>query len=75
MTGPTNWPEIEETDLFRYTLAGIRNLAVRTGLDVLELESRASIELAGARLSLGWGLVARANPDRVLWNPIEPVAA
>jgi SAM-dependent methyltransferase len=60
LTGPTNWSEVEESDLFRFTRSGIRYLLETARFDILALESRASIDLNGFTLSLGWGVVAKA---------------
>lgn len=60
LTGPTNWPEVEPDDLFRYTRAGVEKLLRWAGFDVLRVESRASVRVGdGFELSLGWGAVAR----------------
>lgn len=59
MTGPTNWEEVEESDFFRFTRSGIRKLLELSGFEVLTLESRAEIDLGGAKFSLGWGVVGR----------------
>lgn len=61
LTGPTNWPEVEPVDLFRFTEAGIGFMLREAGFDVLRLERRASVRVGpGFELSLGWGAVARA---------------
>lgn len=61
MTGPTNWPEREGEDLFRFTRAGIEKLLRWAGFDVVVLQPRANVLVAtGFELSLGWGAVARA---------------
>ena len=60
-TGPTNWPEVEGDDLFRYTMAGIEKLLRWAGFDIVRLERRATVEVGpGFTISLGWGAVARA---------------
>jgi len=58
MTGPTNWEEIEKTDLFRFTVFGIKFLVRQAGFEVLKAKSRARIDADGFDLSLGWGVVA-----------------
>ena len=58
MTGPGNWAEVESADLHRFTKAGIRDLLHKCGYRVIILKNRASIDLNGFELSLGWGLVA-----------------
>lgn len=59
LTGPTCWPEVEDTDLWRFTRAGIRTLAVEAGFHVDVLDIRAVVTAAGESLPLGYGLVAR----------------
>lgn len=56
LTGPTNWPVVEDTDLWRFTPAGARRLLHDIGFDVVRVEPRA---VADGWL-LGWGAVARA---------------
>jgi len=58
MTGPTNWAEVEVTDLWRFTRAGIRRLLETSGFCVLDLRQRAEVEIGGFVMSLGWGVVA-----------------
>jgi SAM-dependent methyltransferase len=58
MTGPTNWAEVEETDLWRFTQAGIRRLLERVGFSVVDVRQRAAVEIGGFVMSLGWGAVA-----------------
>lgn len=58
MTGPGNWPEVEEADLWRFTLAGIKKLVTKAGFRILKAETRAEIDLGGEKWSLGWGIVA-----------------
>lgn len=60
MTGPTNWPEVEDVDLHRFTRAGIERLARDAQFAIERLEERASVTVGRDRLSLGWGLVAHA---------------
>lgn len=59
MTGPTNWPEVEESDLWRFTLSGIQRLLKKAGFDIVVAQRRAEIEKGGEKWSLGWGIVAR----------------
>lgn len=62
LTGPTNWPEDEPEDLFRFTRTGIAALLRLTGFEVLRCESRAQIPGPdGVPLSLGFGVVARPS--------------
>lgn len=58
LTGATTWVENEREDLHRHTLSGIAAFLDQAGFDVERLESRASIDLPGFALSLGYGAVA-----------------
>lgn len=58
MTGPTNWPEVNETDLHRHTLAGATSLLHRAGFAIETLAARYYLPHDGFQLSLGWGAVA-----------------
>ena len=58
ITGPTNWSEVETTDLWRFTRAGIRRLLEITGFRVVDVQQRAQVGIDGFALSLGWGAVA-----------------
>lgn len=59
LTGPTNWPEVEPQDIHRHTRAGIRRLLEAQEFEVVELEHRAQMEVDGAILSHGYGIIAR----------------
>lgn len=58
MSVPTCWDEVEETDKWRFTKAGIESLLI--GWEILHHERRAEINLGGFRFPLGYGVVARA---------------
>ncbi len=63
MTYPTNWPEVESEDLYRFTKAGMAKLLKATGFDVIVHERRAQIAVMidkDAVMALGYGVVARA---------------
>lgn len=61
MTYPTNWDEIENTDLWRFTRYGMEVLLLRSAdFEILAHERRAEINLNGFKFPLGYGLVARA---------------
>jgi 2-polyprenyl-3-methyl-5-hydroxy-6-metoxy-1,4-benzoquinol methylase len=60
MTGPTNWAVVEPEDLWRFTRAGIRRLLEAAGFHIEVLVDRATIELDGFRMPVGWGTVAVA---------------
>lgn len=58
ITGPTNWAEVEVTDLWRFTRAGIRVLLETAGFRVLDVQQRAEMDIGGFVMSVGWGAVA-----------------
>jgi SAM-dependent methyltransferase len=58
ITGPTNWAEVEVTDLWRFTRAGIRLLLETAGFRVLDVQQRAEMDIGGFVMSVGWGAVA-----------------
>lgn len=59
MTYGTNWPEVEASDLFRYTKSGMTLLLAQTGWSVRDHQLRAEINLNGFRLAMGYGVVAQ----------------
>lgn len=58
LTGPTNWPVVENEDLWRFTPAGITRLLEDAGFTVERLDERAHVPSPGGPLLLGWGAVA-----------------
>jgi predicted TPR repeat methyltransferase len=66
MTYPTNWPEVQEADLHRFTKAGMERLLIEAGFSILRHDRRAVVhgsadgEYLGYDFALGYGLVARA---------------
>ena len=58
ITGPTNWAEVEATDLWRFTCAGIRALLETVAFHVIDVRQRAKVDVGGFVMSLGWGAVA-----------------
>jgi hypothetical protein len=61
MTGPTNWPIVEQTDLWRFTPNGIATLLKAANFEIVRLEERGRFDYGGdSRWILGWGVVARA---------------
>lgn len=62
MTYPTNWTEIEDTDLWRFTRTGMEFLLMTAGFTIVYHEKRAELNLGGFHLALGYGVVARARP-------------
>lgn len=61
MTYPTNWDEVETTDLWRFTKAGMEFLLKRARFRPINHERRAEINLNGFKFPLGYGLVAQAS--------------
>jgi predicted TPR repeat methyltransferase len=59
MTYPTNWPEVEPSDLRRFTKAGVEKMLASIGFEVIAHERRGVISLNGFELALGYGVVAR----------------
>jgi len=60
MTYPTNWDEVEASDLWRFTRAGMETLLADARLHLVHHERRAAVELNGFCFPLGYGVVARA---------------
>ncbi len=61
LTGPTNWPEVEQEDLWRFTIRGAGYMLEAGGFEEIVVESRECIRLNDFGLSLGWGAVGRAK--------------
>lgn len=59
LTGPTNWPEVEDSDLWRFTLSGISRLVASCGFELLDAQRRAEIDEGNEKWSLGWGVLGR----------------
>lgn len=59
LTGPTNWAEVEPIDMVRLTRAGIWQALESAGFGNIHVEQRASLNLDGFELSLGYGAVAQ----------------
>ena len=60
ITGGTNWPEVEEDDIARYTRSGITRLLTKAGFKVLLCENRSElIALGHFKLSLGFNVLAQ----------------
>lgn len=63
MTYPTNWDEVEPSDLHRFTKAGMEALLTRSeffaGFTIISHERRAEIDLGGFKFPLGYGVVAQ----------------
>lgn len=61
MTGPTNWPEVEPEDRWRFTVNGVRALLENAMFAQVMVASRATLPIPGFNLSLGWGARATAT--------------
>lgn len=59
MTGPTNWPIVEQEDLWRFTLRGIIELLGAAGFGYVEGDYRHSSRCEGEEYPHGWAVVAR----------------
>lgn len=55
---PTNWPEVEREDLWRFTLSGMAKLIHDAGFSKMEGTPRAFIQAGDSKLFLGYGAVA-----------------
>lgn len=60
ITGPSSWHEEEVSSLWRFTRSGVRRLLEAARFTVERLEDRATLDIGGFPVSLGWGAVARA---------------
>lgn len=60
MTYPTNWEEVEDTDVYRYTKAGMEQILKEAGYEVLSHEKRCSLTFINFELVIGYGIVARS---------------
>lgn len=58
MTFPTNWDEVEDNDLHRFTAAGMRALLTDAGFNILKMERRAQVQMHNFKFPLGYGVVA-----------------
>ena len=58
LTGPTNWPEVEDGDLHRFTIKGIELLLKDAGFRNVDVKSRAVVHMEHNQFSLGYGALA-----------------
>jgi SAM-dependent methyltransferase len=61
LTYPTNWAECEQTDLWRFTRAGVDRMLERAGFAVVDHVRRAEVRIGGYSFPLGYGAVAVAR--------------
>jgi len=60
MTYPTNWPEVQEVDLHRFTKAGMERLLAEEGFTIIEHVRRQTFHQHGYEWAFGYGVIARA---------------
>jgi SAM-dependent methyltransferase len=60
LTYPTNWPEVEEADLHRFTKAGMEHMLDRRGFTVIRHDWRHGFQHEGNSFTCGYGCVAQA---------------
>lgn len=58
ITWPTNWPEVEQEDLHRFTLAGMCSLLYASKFREVQGGPRAFVETQGGTFYLGHGAIA-----------------
>jgi SAM-dependent methyltransferase len=71
MTYPTSWPEVEPSDLRRWTKAGMAGDLREVGFSIVVHELRAEIRLRKFHIALGYGVVA----TNARTAPLEPARA
>jgi SAM-dependent methyltransferase len=59
LTYATNWPEVEQWDLHRYTKAGMEVMLVKCGFQIVDHTRRCEIRVGSFCLPLGYGVIAR----------------
>jgi 2-polyprenyl-3-methyl-5-hydroxy-6-metoxy-1,4-benzoquinol methylase len=55
---PTNWPEVERQDLFRFTQSGMATLLYHVGFSDVQTTPRAFFDADGSTFYLGHGAIA-----------------
>lgn len=70
ITYPTNWPEVEDADLHRFTKTGMERLLRLSGFELLRHTRRAEVRVGNDMLALGYGAVARK--PAVVEQPLLP---
>lgn len=60
ITGPTNWPVIEDDDKWRFTVHGIALLLIKAGFHGTQVQERAHVSHEQERWCLGWAALGRA---------------
>lgn len=59
MTYPTNWAEVEATDFWRFTKAGMEHMLKLASFTVLAHQLRAEVRIGNFSFPLGYGVVAQ----------------
>jgi len=60
MTYPTNWYEVEDTDLWRFTKVGMERILKESGFQIVAHEPKCSLEFDNFTLHIGYGVVAKS---------------
>lgn len=58
ITGPTNWPVVEQEDLWRFTARGV-GMLLSEEFETYEVGYRGSVSFEGEDWSLGWWAIAK----------------
>jgi hypothetical protein len=58
-TWATNWEEIEDADLFRFTLSGMRRVLEDAGFELKAIARRAEVMVGNFKFVLGYGCIAQ----------------
>lgn len=60
LTYPTNWPEVEPVDLWRFTKFGMTTLLEAAGFEIIRHDWRHGFRHEGISFTVGYGVIARA---------------
>ena len=60
-TGPTNWPVVENDDLWRLTPSGAEHILDKAGFDEISVAPRFAVKVENVSWSVGWQAVARSK--------------
>lgn len=60
LTYPTHWPEVEPSDLHRFTKSGMERLLTEAGFSIIEHVERHAFQHQGIWFIAGYGVIARA---------------
>lgn len=59
MTYATTWPEIENTDKWRFTKVGLEFLLMKAGFQVVDHQPRVYLDFPGWKATIGYGVLAQ----------------